>query len=178
MFKENLNKVVDLEKWEQFAKNDNQMAFVQMMGLYMGEFSWETAAEWEDANPGSEVIDKVTDTISRFCLDCVLKRHKPNRISAVWVEGGDEDESPNLEESFVDNGDGTISYDLNDFDTSSVDGLVYSPYDEESGMTYVIAVTKDRADNNGVFLLELVGTYKGYPDDTITDTIALTRNEL
>jgi len=73
---------------------------------------------------------------------------------------------------FSDKGDGTISYDLNDLDDQYAAEMVVDPYDSKTDTTYVITTTKHRNDNDGFFLLELVGSYKGKSDITISDTIA------
>lgn len=112
--------------------------------------------------------------IDRFCLDSVLKRHKEGTISALWIEVVEDGES-SVQDAYIDLGNGTVHWDINDWgQVEGAEDLVFAVYDEKTEMTYVIGTTE--GSDTPEYIIRLLGCYRGYKDEVITDSIALTKH--
>ena len=167
-----LNRILNVEKFDRYKNDDNATAFWRMMSEYMGEFTPETLVE----NPDdiyfttSEQQYKCDDEIERFCLDSILGRHEAGKISALYLECDEENDGcANLEDGYIDNGNGTVHIDANNWDSAEYfSDLSFAVYDEETKMTYVMATTISYSPE---FTIGEIGRYSGKPDDAITDAI-------
>ena len=165
-----------------FDGNENYYSVLAIVtsGLYAKKYAdrINLLLECDAINPAVSDIDKIEEITENFCLECVRKEHGNDTLSAVWVSNLDanEDDLPEIEEIFVDNGDGTIAYDYMEWDQTAcgwLDGNEMTLYDKETDTTILLAITD--TENGGPYEFKAVFRYSGFPNECITNAYMETR---